>query len=166
MSEHPLYDLYTIQNELREHSLQPEELFAASELHDDLASGAFHEKQAQAQMDIWGSVDRLTARAANIERVKKGLEPIEWHDKLAEICPMIQFVVVNEHTLGVINPQRPNVIEKLAHSIIRGATYGSEHDTIHQPWPQMRPAKIADFDTFRVCKTGYQSDSRYNFPVQ
>jgi len=164
----PIRDLYEIQRELGNDNIQPEDLYAAAEIHDSLMSGSFYEQQAQAMQDIWGSVDRITARAANKERIQKGLEPIAWTDSLAHICPMIQFVVVDEHTLGVINPKSPDVIQKLSHSVLLGATFGSEYDSIHKPWTHhtIRPAKIADFDTFRVSKTGYENDSRYDFPIQ
>lgn len=76
-----------------------------------------------------------------------------------------RFVVVGEHTLGYIDPRMPDVIQKLAASVLLGATFGAEYDNIHKPWPDFRPATRKDFDTFRVSPKGYESDPRYDFPV-
>lgn len=76
-----------------------------------------------------------------------------------------KFVVVNEHTLGYIDPRMPDVIQKLAISILLGATFGSEFDNIHKPWPEFRPATRKDFDVFRISAAGYQNDVRYDFPT-
>ncbi len=77
-----------------------------------------------------------------------------------------RFVVVKEHTLGFITPEQPDIIQNLSTSVIRGATFGSEYDTIHKPWPKHRPATKGDFDTFRVSTEGYSKDPRYDFPVK
>ena len=76
-----------------------------------------------------------------------------------------KFVVVGEHTLGYINPRMPDVIQKLSASVLLGATFGAEYDDIPKPWPDLRPAMRKDFDTFRVSTTGYENDTRYDFPA-
>lgn len=77
-----------------------------------------------------------------------------------------RFVVVEDHTLGYIDPRMPDVIQKLAQSVLRGATFGAEYDNIHKPWPPHRPATRSDFDIFRVSPEGYERDTeRYDFPV-
>ena len=76
-----------------------------------------------------------------------------------------QFVVVSDHTLGIIDPARPHVIEKLSCSILRGAVYGSQYDTICAPFPDMRPATRQDFEAFSVHSGGYEADPRYAFPT-
>lgn len=82
-----------------------------------------------------------------------------------EVLSKCQFVVVGEHTLGIIDSRMPDVIQKLAISVLRGATFGSEYDNIVKPWPDSRPATRKDFDTFRIMSSGYERDPRYDFPI-
>lgn len=81
----------------------------------------------------------------------------------------IRFVVVDENTLGYVNPACPHEIGVLRASVLRGAAPG-DPDPGTKPFPidpsRVRPATRADFDSFRVSPTGYASDPTYDFPEE
>ena len=73
----------------------------------------------------------------------------------------ITFIVVDENTLGYVNPLQPNLMgilgsNKLGFSWLCGM--------IQLPQPNTRPAKRKDFDTFRVSSKGFDTDPAYDFP--
>ena len=79
----------------------------------------------------------------------------------------IKFVVINDNIFGYVNPNQPNQAGVLASSIIRGAS----HTWMDGPYPlpvsgdNVRPATLADFDSFRVSTGGYDTDPLYDFPT-
>ena len=75
------------------------------------------------------------------------------------------YVVLNEHTLGYLQPATPNLLGVLAGSVLRGGhnplngpVYFSERDRI-------RPATHDDFDAYRVCSRGHLPPADACVPV-
>jgi len=79
----------------------------------------------------------------------------------------IKLVVVNENTLGYINPKTPNLLGVLHSSILKGAPF------ILYPGPRsifetdkVRLASEADFEEYRVCFNGYKNNpDEYEFSL-
>jgi len=76
----------------------------------------------------------------------------------------IKLVVLNENTLGYIQPELPNICCVLRASILRGAVFEvlpsskliSRFDTI-------RLASKADFEEYRVSFVGYEGSGEYEY---
>lgn len=76
----------------------------------------------------------------------------------------IKLVVYNEYALGYIMPERPYMVNTLANSVLRGASfrmmfepyYIGAHDTV-------RLAGRQDFETFKVVFDGYDNTDVYEF---
>jgi hypothetical protein len=76
-----------------------------------------------------------------------------------------KLIVIDEHTLGCVNPAQPNYAQILGASIIRGALEIHGLKLIQFDGVQFgtqRPATPADFETFRVHPAGFVDDpARY-----
>ena len=76
----------------------------------------------------------------------------------------IKLVVYNEYVLGYIIPEQPYMVNTLANSVLRGASfrmmfepyYIGAHDTV-------RLADRQDFEDFRVVFDGYDNTEEYEF---
>ena len=76
----------------------------------------------------------------------------------------IKLVVYNEYVLGYIIPEQPYMVNTLANSVLRGASfrmmfepyYIGAHDTV-------RLADRQDFEDFRVVFNGYDNTEEYEF---
>jgi hypothetical protein len=55
-----------------------EDVEAASELYDALSSGGFYQRNAEAQVEMWGTCQESVALLANEEREKAGLPPVDY----------------------------------------------------------------------------------------
>lgn len=86
----------------------------------------------------------------------------------------IKFVILDECNLCYIDPWTKNSLHVLASSSIiasvnkYGVAYDWRNGAIARPIGDkgLRPAKIADFKTFRVSTCGYDSDAAYDFPTE
>lgn len=76
----------------------------------------------------------------------------------------IKLVVLDEHTLGYIIPERPDQAYSLRASILKGSSH-KDGDMIPLNWcKNVRLASEQDFDEFRVVFTGYQNNlQEYEF---
>ena len=74
----------------------------------------------------------------------------------------VRLVVLNEHTLGYIDPRLPNIVAHLHASVLRGApsTNPLESSVIGAS-DHVRLASEADFDAYRVQMRGYLDDDAY-----
>lgn len=95
------------------------------------------------------------------KQVKK-LNPLEIFDMKTK------FFVVEENVLGCINPCRPNVLNILHASILRGSTLSNVSWMFVPLDPNdMRPATRKDFEEFRVNSEGFEKDTKnYEFPAE
>jgi hypothetical protein len=66
---------------------------------------------------------------------------------------MTQYVVVNENTLGYVIPG--NGVGVLAGSVLRGGADWKNGPISLNVSDKVRPAIREDFDSYRVCVTGY-----------
>ena len=66
----------------------------------------------------------------------------------------MKYYVLNDDTLGYIDPQSPTYFSVLHASILRGATRLTGPFML-SPLDTMRPASIADFEAYRVCHRGH-----------
>ena len=74
----------------------------------------------------------------------------------------IKLVVINENTLGYINPERPAIAGVLRASVLHGSNE-SDGDITCVSGKDVRLASESDFDKFRVCFTGYNNSTKYEF---
>jgi hypothetical protein len=74
---------------------------------------------------------------------------------------MTQYLVLDEHTLGYIDPRQPHVFGILHASVLRGSTFDRLAGfTLVQPGiHNLRPATLEDFEAFRVSSAGHLSPS-------
>lgn len=73
-----------------------------------------------------------------------------------------RLVVLNEHTLGIINPAFPDTVNHLHASVLKGATNTAPGaSSLIGPSDTVRLASAADFDNFRVRMDGYLRSARY-----
>lgn len=76
-----------------------------------------------------------------------------------------KLVVFKEHTLGYILPERPDYVQILEASILRGATFRmfADSDVINKP-SDVRLATEKDFDEFRcVFSEVYRNENEYEY---
>lgn len=64
---------------------------------------------------------------------------------------MNSYVVMNENALGLIRDDRPNWLEVLAGSVLKGGPNPMDGPKPIGGLDVVRPATQADFDAFRVC---------------
>jgi hypothetical protein len=69
----------------------------------------------------------------------------------------IQLVVVDENTLGYIDPASPTMVSVLHCSGIKSGSSGGHHNSPFAllPYFKVRPATRQDFDDFNVSPVGY-----------
>lgn len=67
----------------------------------------------------------------------------------------VRYVVVNENTLGYIYDVQPDSLNVLAGSVIKGGRSPLNGPTFIGANDQVRPATLADFETFRVHPSGH-----------
>lgn len=76
----------------------------------------------------------------------------------------IKLVVVNEHTLGYIEPGRPHTLCVLRSSVLRGAPFTTMNDPrFLSPSDRVRLAGRQDFEDYRICFDGYEDESIYEY---
>lgn len=75
----------------------------------------------------------------------------------------IKLVVLNEHTLGYVYPNKPNDCFILQSSVIRGAVNNGFMKPICYKLDNVRLASAKDFDEFRVVFNGYNNPNEYEF---
>lgn len=73
-----------------------------------------------------------------------------------------KLVVFNEHTLGYILPEMPDVVQILHTSILRGSYY-TDRSRIYVSDGVVRLASKKDFDDYRVCFNGFNNSEKYEF---
>ncbi len=76
----------------------------------------------------------------------------------------IKLVVIDEHTLGYINPERPDYAGVLHTSILRGSPFSYWASCIYIKNSKVRLASLKDFDDYRVSMVGYKKEE-YEFAV-
>ena len=64
--------------------------------------------------------------------------------------PEPSYVVVNENTLGYIQPERPSWFNVLHGSVFKGGRNWKNGAVPLSPNDQVRPATLEDFDEYRV----------------
>ena len=68
----------------------------------------------------------------------------------------MRYVVLNGHTLGIIRPERPDRLEILHASILRGSTYNMYSDSVVIGQNDVLvDATVQDFESFRVSPIGH-----------
>lgn len=73
-----------------------------------------------------------------------------------------KLVVFNEHTLGFITPEQPEIVQQLHTSILKGSRY-SENSTIYVNDGTVRLASEKDFEDYRVYFGGFNNPAEYEF---
>jgi hypothetical protein len=69
-----------------------------------------------------------------------------------------KYVVMNEHTLGIVYEEQPNLLWPLRASVLRGAPWSTGHDPVGiTELDTVRAASKDDFDDYRVCWEGHLS---------
>lgn len=63
----------------------------------------------------------------------------------------IQLVVMDEHTLGYIDPISPNYMGVFHGSVLKGSPYGGVHGPVFITGEKIRLATKKDFEDFRVA---------------
>lgn len=81
-----------------------------------------------------------------------------------EISNKIRLVVVDEHTLGYIQPETPRTYGVLHASILKGAAFELYPSSkMISPLNKIRLATEKDFKEFRVSFDGYKDDNNYEY---
>jgi hypothetical protein len=75
----------------------------------------------------------------------------------------IKLVVIDEHTLGYINPLLPEYAGVLRSLVAKGANFSVHNDPIHLGGNTIRLATAKDFDEYRVLFTGFEKDPNYEY---
>ena len=75
----------------------------------------------------------------------------------------IKLVVYNEHTLGYIQPETPNIVSILHTSILRGSALNNSSIIYTDTAKSLRLATEKDFNDYRVCFDGYKNDNDYEY---
>jgi hypothetical protein len=70
---------------------------------------------------------------------------------------LIQYVVVDENTLGYIDPASPTMVGVLLCSGLKSGSSGGHHNSPFAllPYYKVRPATQQDFDNFNVSSIGH-----------
>lgn len=80
----------------------------------------------------------------------------------------IKFVVRDNNVLGYVDSRRPDTLNVLAASVIKGASHIHPGDSLHMMPDtgnyKYRPATRKDFKDFRISTEGYEEDEHYDFP--
>ena len=80
---------------------------------------------------------------------------------------MINLVVINNHTLGYITPERSNYVQVLHASVLRGSPKSSPLSAMESilisTLDILRLASEKDFDDFRVSFVGFDNEQEYKF---
>ena len=76
-----------------------------------------------------------------------------------------KLVVVDEHTLGYIDPEQPDYAGVLHASILKGATFcvPASIEPILIKHKKVRLASAKDFNDFRVSFKGFDNEQLYEF---
>ena len=76
-----------------------------------------------------------------------------------------KLVVVDEHTLGYIDPEQPDYAGVLHASILKGATFcvPASIEPILIKHKKVRLASENDFNDFRVSFKGFDNEQLYEF---
>lgn len=77
----------------------------------------------------------------------------------------IRLVVVNEHTLGYIDPMFPRLLNILHASVLKGSPYSNLSGSIHLSHEKVRLASEKDFADFRVLFDGYKGNPDYEYAI-
>lgn len=85
----------------------------------------------------------------------------EEFEKGGKLDNRIKLVVVNEHTLGYIDPRTPNTFNILHASVLKGSSYQNLSAPSIPKNGKIRLATPKDFDDFRVDFTGYDNEEEY-----
>ena len=75
----------------------------------------------------------------------------------------IKLVVYNEHTLGYIQPETPNIVCILHTSILRGSALSGSSVIYTDTAKSLRLATEKDFNDYRVCFDGYKNNNDYEY---
>lgn len=73
-----------------------------------------------------------------------------------------KLVVFNEHTLGFITPEQPEIVQQLHNSILKGSRY-SDRSTIYVNTGTVRLASEFDFEDYRCSFGGFNNPNEYVF---
>ncbi len=75
-----------------------------------------------------------------------------------------KLVVYNEHTLGFITPEQPNLVQHLRASILKGATFStSKESDIISKKDNVRLASESDFNEYRCVFGGFSDTQNYEY---
>ena len=81
---------------------------------------------------------------------------------LANPTTKINLVVLNEHTLGYIQPELPNYVNVLHASILRGAPFEVHPSSkLVSKSDNIRLATEQDFEDYRCSFDGYKNNNDY-----
>lgn len=80
-----------------------------------------------------------------------------------EVYYRIKLVVVNEHILGYIEPNKDGVLYILHASILKGAGFSSNNIVMLSKMDKVRLASERDFENFRICFIGYNNPEIYEY---
>lgn len=76
----------------------------------------------------------------------------------------IKLVVVNEHTLGYIDPGRPHTLSILHASVLRGAPFSTMNASrFLSPRDYVRLASKLDFEAYKVCFDEFDDETQYEY---
>lgn len=73
-----------------------------------------------------------------------------------------KLVVFNEHTLGFITPEQPEIVQQLHTSILKGSRY-SANSTIYVNDGTVRLASEKDFNDYRCVFSSYYTPDKFEF---
>ena len=75
----------------------------------------------------------------------------------------IKLIVVNENTLGYIDPRQPDTYGIIHASILRGAVSTRPTSMPISRLDKIRLATEQDFEDYRCCFVGYAESGRYEY---